>query len=177
MVDPVNRIADDHEIPFISDQEFDRTIRQAFHIGWVSSLAAQTLLRPRMAVSEPPNVYSSPITKSQNGPCSTSHLVNRSAPILQTGTYSACARGIRCCQSTTTKNYCLGPLPPQQRRIDCAGSTRNDNSQRASSNVFCRPCSSILSLSSSKVSVSNQGHCVRTSQFLILRPQAIRDSL
>jgi len=63
MVDPVNRIADDHEIPFISDQEFDRTIRQAFDIGWVGSLAAQTLLRPRMAVSEPPNVYSSQITK------------------------------------------------------------------------------------------------------------------
>jgi hypothetical protein len=48
------------------------------------SPAAQTLLRPRMAVSELPNVYSSPITKNgKMGPCPNSSLVSGSAPILQ----------------------------------------------------------------------------------------------
>jgi len=58
-VDPVNRTADDHETSPISDKGLTGQFGRAFHKVWVGSLAAQTL-RPRMAVSEPPNVYKLP---------------------------------------------------------------------------------------------------------------------
>lgn len=73
-------------------------------------------------------------------------------------------QGMRYYQSTQRRITTLACYL-RNERIDCSGSTRNNYSQTASSSVLCRPCSPFPP---SKVSVSNQGNCVRTSQFLIL---------
>jgi hypothetical protein len=77
-------------------------------------------------------------------------------------------QGMRYYQSTQRRITTLACYLRNKHALNCLGSTRNNYSQTASSSVLCRPCSWLLSLPPSKVSVSNQGNCVRTSQFLIL---------